>query len=165
MSRSKWPGNMSRGDQKFFQNGRFLETACGSVPKMEYHGNTVSWIGKLKLHFCSTWCRFSRVSFFLEMPLSLNSTVKRFFLPTRKSTHSHAFDHPCIEGEDSRFKTVIIICNVLLVTLAGRGKGGDCKEVQQATFSGGSALCTLAQFSFAGKSEKKKFCFSFPVCR
>ena len=47
MSRSKWPGNMSRGDQKFFQNGRFLETACGSVPKMEYHGNTVSWIGKL----------------------------------------------------------------------------------------------------------------------
>ena len=32
MSRSKWPGNMSRGDQKFFQNGRFLETACGSVP-------------------------------------------------------------------------------------------------------------------------------------
>ena len=50
-----------------------------------------------------------------------------------------------------------------MVTLAGRGKGGDCKEVQQATFSGGSALCTLAQFSFAGKSEKKKFCFSFPV--
>ena len=42
MSRSKWPGNMSRGDQKFF-----LETACDSVRKMEYHGNTVSWIGKL----------------------------------------------------------------------------------------------------------------------
>ena len=36
-----------QGWPKFFQNGRFLETACGSVRKMEYHGNTAFWIGKL----------------------------------------------------------------------------------------------------------------------